>query len=606
MKKLFLTLSLSILFIPFGISQDLPSYVPTNGLVAYYPFNGNANDESGNGNHGTVNGATLTSDRDGNENSSYNFDGVDDYIFLGKNSDFPISNSFSISIFFLIQDVNCKNDTNDSCDNIIYNNEGLFELGINKINSKLKFSINNSEPDWGWIDIEFDYDFEKWIHLIFNYDDGLIKIFINNSNVYSYNGVGDIINDIHQDLDEFRLGNRQLGDVSNGNHFFTGKIDDFGIWNRALTEQEIQDVYTSSNGDIILNGVVSAENNQIKNVADPTEAQDAVTKSYTDTKFYTQSEVDALIANLQQQINEMNHNQVASSIELVEVFLLPNSRNIIKTSDSKYIIRTESDVFKSNAIDGNYESLNFNINVNRGDIHGHLLGETPNQSILISTKDNGLFRFENETWSASGLSGSGTSGNDFLRLNNDRILIAKQGFSRKTYYSDDNGVNWSTSSGTNNEDWRDFSVSSSGSIFIGSPGNNVGGVLRSQDNGLSFERIRTEKCRSTSTIGEVVYIISLNEENNNVLMKSTDDGATWTELFMFNNFKSGGYVEITFYAGNIIVLNDEKIFWSKFDEINFSETLLPSDYGSFREISHIDDKIYVVYDKGIFAVNGQY
>jgi len=302
----------------------------------------------------------------------------------------------------------------------------------------------------------------------------------------------------------------------------------------------------------------------------------------------------------------MNHNQVASSIELVEVFLLPNSRNIIKTSDSKYIIRTESDVFKSNAIDGNYESLNFNINVNRGDIHGHLLGETPNQSILISTKDNGLFRFENETWSASGLSGSGTSGNDFLRLNNDRILIAKQGFSRKTYYSDDNGVNWSTSSGTNNEDWRDFSVSSSGSIFIGSPGNNVGGVLRSQDNGLSFERIRTEKCRSTSTIGEVVYIISLNEENNNVLMKSTDDGATWTELFMFNNFKSGGYVEITFYAGNIIVLNDEKIFWSKFDEINFSETLLPSDYGSFREISHIDDKIYVVYDKGIFAVNGQY
>jgi hypothetical protein len=383
---------------------------------------------------------------------------------------------------------------------------------------------------------------------------------------------------------------------------FDGSIDDVGIWNRALTDQEIQNLYTSSNGDILLNGTVSAENNQIKNVADPTDAQDAVTKNYT----YSKTEVDALIANLQQQINEMNDNQVASSIELVEVFLMPNSRNFIKTSDSKYIIRTESDVFESNAIDGNYESLNFNINVDRGDIQGHLLGETPSQSILISTKDNGLFRFENETWGASGLSGYGTSGNDFLRLNNDRILIAKQGFSRKIYYSDDNGFNWSTSSGTDNEDWRDFSVSSSGSIFIGSPGNNVGGVLRSQDNGLSFERIRTEKCRSTSTIGEVVYIISLNEENNNVLMKSTDNGATWTELFIFNDFKSGGYVEITFYAGNIIVLNDEKIFWSKIDEINFSETLLPSDYGSFREISHIDDKIYVVYDKGIFAVNGQY
>lgn len=42
---------------------QVPSYVPTNGLVGWWPFNGNANDESGNGNNGTVNGAMLTSDR---------------------------------------------------------------------------------------------------------------------------------------------------------------------------------------------------------------------------------------------------------------------------------------------------------------------------------------------------------------------------------------------------------------------------------------------------------------------------------------------------------------------------------------------------------------
>jgi hypothetical protein len=41
-------------------AQNVPSYVPTNGLVGWWPFNGNANDESGNGNNGTVNGATLT------------------------------------------------------------------------------------------------------------------------------------------------------------------------------------------------------------------------------------------------------------------------------------------------------------------------------------------------------------------------------------------------------------------------------------------------------------------------------------------------------------------------------------------------------------------
>ena len=37
------------------------SNFPTNGLVAWYPFNGNANDESGNGMNGNVTGATLTS-----------------------------------------------------------------------------------------------------------------------------------------------------------------------------------------------------------------------------------------------------------------------------------------------------------------------------------------------------------------------------------------------------------------------------------------------------------------------------------------------------------------------------------------------------------------
>jgi hypothetical protein len=59
---------------PYGVVlADL-----NDGLVGYYPFNGNANDESGN--HGTVHGATLTEDRFGNPNNAYSFDGSDDYI----------------------------------------------------------------------------------------------------------------------------------------------------------------------------------------------------------------------------------------------------------------------------------------------------------------------------------------------------------------------------------------------------------------------------------------------------------------------------------------------------------------------------------------------
>ena len=70
-----------------GIVNDVPS---TQGLVAYYPFNGNAND-------GTVHGATLTEDRFGNANSAYSFDGVDDYISIPFSSDFDFSQEKQIS-----------------------------------------------------------------------------------------------------------------------------------------------------------------------------------------------------------------------------------------------------------------------------------------------------------------------------------------------------------------------------------------------------------------------------------------------------------------------------------------------------------------------------
>ena len=61
----------------------------------------------------------------------------------------------------------------------------------------------------------------------------------------------------------------------------------------------------SQDEDIILNGTTSAENNQIKNVADPTDTQDVVTKNYVDTQFYTQSQVDEIIAGFENQINNL-------------------------------------------------------------------------------------------------------------------------------------------------------------------------------------------------------------------------------------------------------------------------------------------------------------
>ena len=74
----------------------IPSYVPKDGLVGWWPFNGNANDESGNGNNGTVNGATLSTDRNGVANSAYSFNGFNNFIEILNNSLFNLNDSLTI------------------------------------------------------------------------------------------------------------------------------------------------------------------------------------------------------------------------------------------------------------------------------------------------------------------------------------------------------------------------------------------------------------------------------------------------------------------------------------------------------------------------------
>ena len=70
MKK---TITILSLLISIAVNAQLPNYVPTSGLVGWWPYTGNANDVSGNGHNGTVSGATLTTDRFGNANKAYAF-----------------------------------------------------------------------------------------------------------------------------------------------------------------------------------------------------------------------------------------------------------------------------------------------------------------------------------------------------------------------------------------------------------------------------------------------------------------------------------------------------------------------------------------------------
>ena len=76
-----------------------------NGLVGYWPFNGNANDESGNGNDGIINGAILTTARNGNPNEAFNFSGQSGVespsikVLDNSSLNFPTQGQFSLSVW---------------------------------------------------------------------------------------------------------------------------------------------------------------------------------------------------------------------------------------------------------------------------------------------------------------------------------------------------------------------------------------------------------------------------------------------------------------------------------------------------------------------------
>lgn len=85
----------------------------TDGLVAYYPFNGNAQNQGGPAPDGQVYGAILAPDRFGNVNSAYDFDGVGDYIEVANTDGvFDLTAAWTLAAWVkpLNPGTDCRND----------------------------------------------------------------------------------------------------------------------------------------------------------------------------------------------------------------------------------------------------------------------------------------------------------------------------------------------------------------------------------------------------------------------------------------------------------------------------------------------------------------
>jgi hypothetical protein len=253
MKKIIL---LFCLYSINSIYAQIPTYVPTNGLIAYYPFNGNANDVSGNGNNGTVNGATLATDRFGNVSSTYNYNGINS--FISTNFMPPTLNqSRTISLWFNDDDASSMTNNGYTYSIVSYGAStdicsqagGRFELNVFynqsasgrclRLDGLCTATYAQSAYGSGWHNFTVTYDnsFGNFISNSKMYIDGAL---ITTSN---YNA-STIINTLN--LTNFTIG-KSPSSNSPTQRFFKGSIDDIGVWNRALTQQEITNLYTADN-----------------------------------------------------------------------------------------------------------------------------------------------------------------------------------------------------------------------------------------------------------------------------------------------------------------------------------------------------------------------
>ena len=242
MKKQLLFVAVFILSVAKIYAQNVPSYVPSNGLVGYWPFNGNANDASGKGNHGTVNGATLTTDRNGKSNSSYSFDGSSSYINIPNSSSLQFNGGLTISTWLnasiiassisntgYILSKGADGGTPYSWTSIL--DDSYCSLQIWNDNN-LNTSVDIMQKDYPILT-------NKWYNVIYTFDGVNAKAYINSQLVKTISSPYSIFSNAY----DLKFGRRH---TSGNPYFFNGKLDDIAIYNRALTQQEITNLFNGN------------------------------------------------------------------------------------------------------------------------------------------------------------------------------------------------------------------------------------------------------------------------------------------------------------------------------------------------------------------------
>jgi len=203
--------------------------IVTDGLVGYWPAN--AYPQVDFANSGTIHGATLTDDRNGNAFSAYNFDGDGDHVDLGNDPKYDLVNNFTVSVWVKPNTLDQRYDWPQI----------LFKPSLDSLNRPLRLNwANNTKTlrfvwrvngDWRVLKIIENIDSLGWFHCVLTMSDSTATAYLNGVNVGSIKGI----------LPPSSPDNLTISKKNNNS--WNGKVDELAIYNRPLSPQEVQQLY---------------------------------------------------------------------------------------------------------------------------------------------------------------------------------------------------------------------------------------------------------------------------------------------------------------------------------------------------------------------------
>ena len=259
--RLFLLLFLFFLGQKLTFSQNqLPDYIPSEGLLYYSNFNGNSYDLSGNGYETLVIGCSPAEDRFGQVSSAIYFQGSTE---PGTNSTQVVTDSY-IEVFSFDHSFSTSGYENQLTISFWVKHEwndqngpgGGIPLVNRRINNSIDFDLSASYGDNNvpfspalhlgeWSESSGQGFPNNWVHFVVTYDTNSVKYYMNNQLYATFDNVQN--GPISNITDRLLIGKHIY---SSHTYFFNGWLDDFAIWNRALSYTEITGLYTLNTSDI--------------------------------------------------------------------------------------------------------------------------------------------------------------------------------------------------------------------------------------------------------------------------------------------------------------------------------------------------------------------